>query len=408
VVFLYYTRSAKVGTSNINSNISFQVLEFFNQLNVSVCSRASLYNMQSVYVNPIICRFWTRMQTAMFERFRGQPLSVTGDGQFDSPGFSARFCFYSIIEATSKLVLDFYIAEKTQVEYSAKMEPFATKILLKRLHKKRISLRVCTTDRSSQLKTLMKDINEIRRERGMEPIKHSFDVWHMVKSVTKDLFAASKLKKCQTLGVWIRSVRNMMWHAFSTCRGDALLLREMILSIPQHVSGVHTFPENQLFRRCLHEELTGERNKPWLKEGSLSMKKLIMAIRGHKDSRLRDLEMMTEFQHTGVNESLNALHNVYFTKSTSFGHPQAYVRGCLTAIDHNVNVNRKTALDHDGEKMYTVVSTRDGLVYTAKEVKEPKDTSWRQEILCEVLQVRKRAEIIKVDCFIRSFSYVYF
>jgi hypothetical protein len=93
------------------------VLEFFQQLNVAVCCRATLYNMQSVYVNPVIYSFWSRMQSSLVERLQrsGRPIAVTGDGQYDSPGFSARYCFYTLVEATSKLVLDFYVAEKTQV-----------------------------------------------------------------------------------------------------------------------------------------------------------------------------------------------------------------------------------------------------------------------------------------------------
>jgi hypothetical protein len=294
----------------------------------------------------------------------------------------------SAVSFTHVLFAVVLIINFLQVEYSGKMEPFAAKILLTRLHKKRIGVRVCTTDRSSQLKRLMKDINSGRTKRGLQPIKHSFDVWHLIKAVTKDLFVASKLKKCQTLGRWIRSVRNMLWFCFSSCKGNAQLLREMVLSIPKHVSGVHTFPENELFRQCLHGELDGEHTKPWLKNGSLSMKKLIAAIRGRKDCRLRDLSMMTEFQHTSINESINALHNVYLPKCNSYGHPQAHIRGCLTAIDHNYNADRQPLLDHDGEEMYNVVSTRDGLIYTAKTIKEPKNTQWRKEILTDVLQVR--------------------
>jgi hypothetical protein len=79
---------------------------------------------------------------------------------------------------------------------------------------------------------------------------------------------------------------------------------------------------------------------------------------------------------------------VYLPKCNSYGHPQAHIRGCLTAIDHNYNADRQPLLDHDGEEMYNVVSTRDGLVYTAKTIKEPKNTQWRKEILSEVLQVR--------------------
>jgi hypothetical protein len=284
-----------------------------------------------------------------------------------------------------------------QVEYSGKMEPFATKILLGRMHKKRMDIRVITTDRSTQLKTLMKDINQRRSVKGLRPIKHSYDVWHLVKSVSKDLWTASKLKKCQTLGVWIKSIRNMMWFSFGSCQGNAQLLREMILSIPKHVSGIHSFPENVQFKKCLHGDLPADRDKPWLKETSLSMKKLVMALRGNKDSRLKDLEMMTEYQHTSTNESINALHNVYLSKAYAYDHPQAHVRACLTGIDHNKNANRSPQLDRDGELMYTVRCNRDGQDYTAREVLEPKDTSWRKEILNEVLQAVGCGEVLDVQ-----------
>jgi len=276
------------------------------------------------------------------------------------------------------------------------MEPFATKILLRRLHKKHLDIQVITTDRSTQLKALLKEINQIRIAKNLPPIKHSYDVWHLVKSVTKDLGTASKLKSCETLGIWIKSIRRMMYYAFANCQGNPLLLREMILSIPRHVSGVHNFPENQLFKKCLHAELDSERDKPWLREGSPSMKKLVMAIRGNKDSRLKDLEMMTEYQHTSTNESVNALHNVYLSKSYAFDHPQAIVRACLTGIDHNKNANRSPRLDQYGEQMYSVRYTRDGQEYTAREVLQAKDTSWRKEIFSEVLQAMRSAEVLNI------------
>jgi hypothetical protein len=44
--------------------------------------------------------------------------------------------------------------------------------------------------------------------------------------------------------------------------------------------------------------MVGVREKPWLKTRSLAHKKLVLALRGYKDSRLKDLHQMTEFQHT--------------------------------------------------------------------------------------------------------------
>jgi hypothetical protein len=210
----------------------------------------------------------------------------------------------------------------------------------------------------------MRNINIGRRKRGLKPIKHGYDTWHMVKAVTKDLFVASKLKKCRTLACWIKSVRNMYWFCFSACKGNALLLREMVLSIPQHVSGVHHFPENKLFKKCQHEDLSGERTKPW--------------------------------------------HNVYFPKSYAFEHPQAVVRACLTAIDHNHNADRKQKIDLDGDSQYEMVSTRDGLDYKERKVMEPKDTTWRKKIFAEVLEVRKSLKMFFMAPTIVCLSQGYF
>jgi hypothetical protein len=330
------------------------------------------------------------LQEAIINRFKasGESICITGDGQYDSVGFCAYFCFYSLVEAKTKLLIDFYVAEKTMAEYSAKMEPFAAKVLLGRLYKNRVNVRVITTDRSNLLKTLMKTHNRSRAKRNLSHIKHSFDVWHYIKSVCKDIFVASKLKKCWKLGLWARSIKNMMWYSMSQCKGNAELLNEMILSIPKHSAGTHSFQENKHFKKCLHGDLPNDRSKPWIGEDTLAMRKLVVAIRGKGDSRLKDLALMTEFQHTGTNENINSLHNKYLPKSCAFGHQQAIVRACLTAIDHNTNVERQPALDEDGENRYNIVNSRDRQVWTSKIVKEPKNYAWRQEIVEEVVQVQ--------------------
>jgi hypothetical protein len=71
-------------------------MEFFKQLNVAICCRSTLYTLQSMYVNNAVYEFWTRMQEKIFSMIRqsGEPISVSGDGQFDSPGYSAAYCFY--------------------------------------------------------------------------------------------------------------------------------------------------------------------------------------------------------------------------------------------------------------------------------------------------------------------------
>ncbi len=79
---------------------------------------------------------------------------------------------------------------------------------------------------------------------------------------------------------------------------------------------------------------------------------------------------------------------LYFPKSYAFKHPQAVVRACLTAIDHNHNADRKQKIDVDGDSQYEMVSTRDGLDYKERKVIEA-NTTWRKLIL-EVLEVREK------------------
>jgi hypothetical protein len=49
------------------------------------------------------------------------------------------------------------------------------------------------------------------------------------------------------------------------------------------------------------------------------MTKIVAAIRGKNDLRIKDARMMTSFTHTGINESLNSHHNKYFNKDIFFG-----------------------------------------------------------------------------------------
>ena len=72
-----------------------QVLEFFSQLNIATCVRSTLYSLQKAYVNKIIYGYWLKMQKQIIDTIQatGEAISISSDGQYDSPGFSAAYCF---------------------------------------------------------------------------------------------------------------------------------------------------------------------------------------------------------------------------------------------------------------------------------------------------------------------------
>jgi len=71
-------------------------MEFFAQMNIASCCRATYYNLQQDFINNIIWGYWMRMQENIISAIRacGAAISLSGDGQYDSPGFSAAYCFY--------------------------------------------------------------------------------------------------------------------------------------------------------------------------------------------------------------------------------------------------------------------------------------------------------------------------
>ena len=73
-----------------------QIMEFFTQLNVATCVVSTLYTLQKIFVNNMVYSYWLRLQGQLISSIQasGEPICVSGDGQFDSPGHSAAYCYY--------------------------------------------------------------------------------------------------------------------------------------------------------------------------------------------------------------------------------------------------------------------------------------------------------------------------
>ena len=101
--------------------------------------------------------------------------------------------------------------------------------------------------------------------------------------------------------------------------GKPTLLREKLLSIPDHISNCHVFPSNTEHLACNHLPLTGDRAKAWLRPDSLviiknishiyflfeivlfyqAIQKIRSAILGKDDCRINEVPHMVGFTHTG-------------------------------------------------------------------------------------------------------------
>ena len=99
---------------------------------------------------------------------------------------------------------------------------------------------------------------------------------------------------------------------------------------------------------CVHLTLPIEeqRSKKWLRSGSLvhtTLKNVVC-----NKNLLRDIKMLTGFQHTGALEVFHSLLLKYCPKRQHFSYIGMQARIELAILDHNYNTNRKQATTKKG------------------------------------------------------------
>lgn len=79
-----------------------KTLRMFKFLNVACVSRSAFYRHTTAYITPTIVQCWKNEQNTLCQQLKdtGKPLILTGDGRCDSPGHSAKFGSYTVIEQT--------------------------------------------------------------------------------------------------------------------------------------------------------------------------------------------------------------------------------------------------------------------------------------------------------------------
>ena len=247
-----------------------QVLEFFSQIKIYMFSKTFYYDLKSGWLNKVVWLVWSECQKVEIQNSKGRRVNGTqtklaGDGQFDSRGFSASYCTYVILDLNSSKVLAIWVAEKSMVSNSSDMEPYAAKTLLLSLawdHD--LIIDSITTDRSTSMRIMLEEIYKDLPS-DHKKFSHYFDVWHWIRLVIKDLVDASKLVSCRGLADWIPSINSQMWHSFGECQGDPVLLEELLMSIPEHISNNHVFAENKVYTKCTHDSII----RAWLDPNSL-------------------------------------------------------------------------------------------------------------------------------------------
>ena len=76
---------------------------------------STFYRYQSAYFIPTIIDFWAEHQKEILAEHHGRDFVVVGDWRCDSPGSSAAFCTYTIMEQNSDAILNTTTVSKSEV-----------------------------------------------------------------------------------------------------------------------------------------------------------------------------------------------------------------------------------------------------------------------------------------------------
>ena len=355
----------------------------------------TFYQIQRSLVIPTINKQFQENIEAAREESKRDIQVILGDGRFDSPGKSAKYCTYSCqCPHTNKIVATSTI-QTTQGKGSSPLELKGFQNCLKELDEVNYNVNIVATDRNRSL------AKWVRTERPL--LKHKFDPWHFAKNIKTKLRPLSQRKGCSLLKEWIKPLANHLFWCADNSEDDPEKLRQMWQSVLFHIRNKHTFKTvHPKYPNCSHDPYSKSkaRRTKWLEKDSpayLALEKVVNDTRN-----LKDMEHLTKPYHTGSLEVFHSLINSYASKRQEFELNVMDARVKLAVLDHNNNVGRKQAVIRNerqgsgkkGEKCWKFLSLKSSKDWVMKAKMEPKSYAFIDKLMNEVVERKTNGEKI--------------
>lgn len=356
----------------------------------------TFYNIQRTLVIPAVKeKFDICIKVAREEaKLSGADSKVIlGDGRFDSPGKSAKYCTYTCQSASTKKIISTSTIQTSKGKGSAPLELQGFRNCLEDLESDSFDLSAVATDRNRQL------VKWLRENRSA--INHCFDPWHFSKNIKSNLRKLVKRKGCKIIQEWIKPIGNHLFWCADNCNGDTETLQQMWMSVLEHITNKHNFKKKfAKYPQCAHKPYSKakSRRKKWIDRKSDAFVAIEKVVLDKKN--LKDMAHLTKPYHTGSLEVFHSLLNSYASKRQEFELNVMDARVKLAVLDHNANINRKQSIvtkerkgsGKVGEKQWKFVSSRLSKEWVAKEKKEPKSIDFIHELVASVVARKKNGE----------------
>ena len=351
--------------------------------NLQFFSESVFYDTQQKYLFPVVNEAWeaeSRQQIQMLTE--KEVVNLDGDGRCDSPGHSAKYGTYTLMDDDTGNVVAFNVIQVSEVTSSNAMEKEGFSRCIEILESNDVTINRIATDRHVPISSCM--------SKDHPHINHQYDVWHLSKWVVKKLTNKAKQRGCEELSPWIQSISNHLWWSAATCNGNVDLLREKWKSVLEHITNKHKWSGNTHFHQCCHRRISSSEAKKicWLKPGSQSHLALEEVVLNTK--LLKDLAKLTDFCHTGRLEVYHSMMLKYCSKREHFSYQGMIARTQLAALDNNANTGRSQAQIQSGaqagEARYKLCFPKANKRWVAKPINEKKSYQHLSGLLSEVVK----------------------
>ncbi|XP_056432858.1 uncharacterized protein LOC130371195 isoform X4 [Gadus chalcogrammus] len=246
------------------------------------------------FIEPAVIHQWKVLNDLNLQRLSQEEMVILGgDMRADSPGHSAKYGSYTMMDLHTKTIVDIQLVQSNEVGGSTHMEKEGLKRSLALLESRGVHLDCIVTDRHPQVQTFLRERN----------ITHYYDVWHFAKGISKKLLAIRKQKDGEKLKKWMKSINNhIYWTAAGSTSGPERIAKWT--SILNHVRDVHVH-EDPLYPKCEHAiRQTSDRSK-WLQAATPTFSKLEKLLTNKR--ALKDVAKLSPHHQTS---SLEAFHAV--------------------------------------------------------------------------------------------------
>ncbi|XDV48298.1 hypothetical protein PO909_017735 [Leuciscus waleckii] len=325
--------STPAGNLQLSTAIYVSGASFFNIQKVFKAMQLQMHSYRQFrihcrnFIEPAVLHKWKNDQAAVLQQLSTDGSAILGgDMRADSPGHSAKFGSYTMMDLNKNTVIDIQLVQSNEVGGSVNMEKEGLKRSLAVITESGIKLDCIVSDRLPQIQKFLTDAK----------ITQYYDVWHFEKGMGKKLKAISKTKDCEKVKKWLPMIKNQIyWIAASSTSGPERIAKWS--SVINHLQDIHNH-DDPLYPVCRHAPRVSTDKEKWLKAGTpvhYKLEKLFTSKRV-----LKDVSKLSPHHQTS---SLEAFHSVvirFVPKSVPFPFLGMLCRLYLSAMHYNENAVR--------------------------------------------------------------------